>query len=122
MTTFKERVEALNKQIADIKEEFVAYIKDKNIPLEVRWEVFMKVPANLRGTSPWFERFEGLPEEFIGYDGPVYAERHQTVDMEFILDILGEIEDCDVDPAGIDIVAFKEDVLSKNLYSFTYDW
>jgi hypothetical protein len=119
---FKEQVEDLNKQIEAIKGEFATYIADKSIPLDERWEVFMNAPANLRETSPWIQRFKGLPEDFIGYDGPVYAERHQTVDMEFILDILGEIEEYDVDPDDIDIIAFKEDVLSKNLYSFTYDW
>jgi hypothetical protein len=114
---FKERVEDLNKQIEAIKSEFAAYIADKSIPLDERWEVFMNAPDNLQGSSPWIQRFKGLPKDFVGYDGPVYAERYQTVDVEYILDVISEI-----DPSKIDVVAFKEDVLSKNLYSFKYDW
>jgi hypothetical protein len=122
MTDFKQRVENLNKQIEQIREEFAQYIADKSINLDTRWQVFMEAPANLRGSSSWIVRFKGIPDDFVGYDGPVYAERHQTVNVGWILETIEEIEEYDVDPNSIDVIAFKEDVLSSNLYSFEYDW
>jgi hypothetical protein len=125
MSDFKRRVENLNKQIEAIRDEFAQYIADQSVDLDTRWQVFMDAPANLRGCSSWIVRFKGLPENFVGYAGPVWAERHQTVDVSYIMDVLSEIEESDVDPEDldkIDITAFKKDVLSRNLYSFKYDW
>jgi hypothetical protein len=116
---FKERVEDLNKQIEAIKREFEVYIADKSIPLDERWEVFMNAPADLRQHYCFLKYFKGVPDDFVSYDGYVPAARHETVSVDRILESLEEMVD---DVAEIDIVAFKEDVLSKNLYSFEYDW
>jgi hypothetical protein len=129
MTDFKQRVEEITKQIQTIKNEFEQYIADTNISLDERWDLFVKAPMALRNTSGWIERFEGLPEDFVMYDGYVYAERHQTVDVEHILEVAEDIvyntDDCTIDSvtvSQINITAFKENVLKRNLYSFVYDW
>jgi hypothetical protein len=120
---FKERVDILRSQIEEIKKEFAAYIADTSVPLDERWEVFMSAPSDLREHSRWIERFEGLPDDdFIGYGGPVWVERHQTVDISDILSVLEGQEDYDFDFSAVDVTAFKEDVLKRNLYSFEYDW
>jgi hypothetical protein len=120
---FKERVDTLRVQIEEIKKEFEQYIADTTISLDERWEVFMKAPKDLRNHSRWIERFAGLPDDdFIGYGGPVWAERHQTVDVGDILCVLENQEDYDFDFSAVDVTAFKEDVLKRNLYSFEYDW
>lgn len=102
------------------KRALIMHNIDDTIPLDVRWNVFMNAPHYLKSHSCWIERFNGLPEDFIGYDEPVHAERHRRVDMDYIMDVISDV--VDEDEYAIDVVAFKEDVLSRNLGSFEYAW
>lgn len=116
---FIAKIEELNKQIDAVREEFKFYITCDIVPLEDRWNVFLKAPPNLRVTKGYVQHFKGVPEDFIMYDGPLHAERYETIDVELILEALEQnLEEV----KGIDIEAFKEDVLSKNIYSYQYDW
>ena len=119
---FNDKVSALIKQIEEIKYEFSKYIADTSIPLEERWEVFMKAPEVLHNKDIWKTRFKGVPSDFVGNDGPLYAERHMEVDIQQYMEVLENPDDYNYDPSDVDIVAFKEDVLSRNIYSYTFDW
>lgn len=140
MDAIHELVFAANKMFQDLqqrKPEFEAYISNKTIPLELRWNLWEEAPECLKNTSGDIDslRFESFrlfgvnPDDAIGYEGEIYhAERYRTVYVEYILDALYEHEasapDCvlagSVDSSAI--VAFKEEVLSKNIYSAVYDW
>lgn len=97
-----------------------------------------------------FNILDCKPRDAIGYDGKyVRLERYETCSMEGMLDMITESffdydEDRDFDkiPEGFNwddfdfgaeswpefpvlsefIVAFKEEVLRKNIQSFKYDW
>lgn len=126
MTNFKQRIEEITSQIQAIKTEFEQYISDTSIPLDERWEVFTYAPSELRGHSPWVERFDGIPKDFVGHDGYVWAERYQTIYVTEILerydDIIHYPDDFDLKAGDFDIIAFKEGVLKRNIGSFDYDW
>lgn len=115
---FIAKIEELNKQIDAVREEFKFYITCDIVPLEDRWNVFLKAPPNLRLTKGYVQHFKGVPEDFVMYEGYVHVEKYETVDVEYILEMLEENEGLE----GVDIKAFKEDVLSKNIYSYQYDW
>lgn len=97
-----------------------------------------------------FRILECEPRDAIGYDGTyMNAERYETITMEGLLDRIkegffdwDENRDFDKIPEGFNwddfdfeanswpefpvlsefIVAFKEEVLRKNIQSFKYDW
>lgn len=124
-----------------ITEKLKVWVVDKDIPLEERWDTFIK--SGLGEHHVFLVKFKSLGEDFISYDGKFHAERHQTVDVEDIEQILldghghweGDWEgrwDGDGHWKGEEfiheeypeemIAEFKEEVLEKFLKSFEFDW
>ena len=114
-----QNVRVIKDVLAETKVYFEEYIKDTSIPLEERWEVWVEAPMALKGTDTCCTNtFKGLPEDYIGYGFPFSVERYQTSST---LELL-ECVECNGNNLAIDIVALKEDILARNLGSFTYDW
>ena len=113
-----QNVRVIKDVLAETKVYFEEYIKDTSIPLEERWEVWVEAPMALKGTDTCTSTFKGLPEGYIGCDLAFSVERYQT---RSTLELV-ECVECKDNNLAIDIVALKEDILARNLGSFTYDW
>lgn len=113
---------------ASLKSELEQLITNPNIPLDVRWDVWVKASSALKNSKRGIHSFSSLPEDFIMYE--IHAERYETIST---LRIIERVQEGDYCPEtgeavsyevsmGITINAVKEEILSKNLGSFTYDW
>lgn len=104
--------------ISNIKRLYLPYIQDKSIPLEDRWEIFGKVPQELKEHKIWIVHFPSEKKfgEICWYDD-FYVERHETVNL---IDLVRSINRNKWSQERID--AFKEDILQMNLGSFINDW
>lgn len=109
---------------------YVEYIKDKTIPLEERWEVFVEAPNEWKNNETWAVDFESeklLKTGNICWHSDFYIERHEIIYVvDFVLDRLPEYLETD-NYYGKDEIktiadAFKEEVIQKNLGSFVLDW
>ena len=129
----ESEIRDVQDRIATLKEDFARVIADTELPLEERWDLFVKAPDFLKEYKGWVEDFKAFPCEITWYDD-FNKERHETVDTVSIVESIVE----DVKYSGGDfeksklctrlgitpdvLVALKEEILSKNLGSFVYDW
>ena len=95
-----------------------AFITNKEIPLETRWGLWVKSPVEMKNVDRWCHEFECLPGYFFEDDQPYHLEKHETVECSLLVEMLME----DLAEHVVDIVALKEEILTKNLHSFTWDW
>lgn len=108
-----------------LQKRYKAFITDKKIPLADRWEVFRVAPSDWQESNTYIQHFaiEKKVGEIEWYD-KFYYERHETVHMyDFVDRIIENIEDEDEDTWTVELVdEFKEEILSRNLASFDFDW
>ena len=73
-----------------MKGDFEAFITDKSIPLNERWQVWEDAPESLKNTGGWvsdgrldaFELIGVNKRDAIGYEGTlIHAERYETVTL-----------------------------------------
>lgn len=117
----------LAKSIAEsTKNSFVEVIENKDIPLDVRWDLWVSAPSEMKERQRWIVHFKNLPDDLIGIDGPIWAERRETVYCADIIDrLLEENEYLRIDTdliSKINIDALREEILEMNLECFDYDW
>src|SRR5512139_1306993 len=111
-----------------LKDRFLAFIKDKDVPLDERWETFKEAPNEFLVHDLSVVTFEAeklLPrKEIVWYDGDFYIERYQVVHMtDFIEDMCADKIDMEEPGWTQELVdAFKEEILQTGLGSFEYDW
>ena len=123
MHTIFEKVEDLNKQLLVLKAEFSAFVCDKSIPLDERWESFCTAPPSLTEKSPWVWSFNCVE---INWYHDFNTEKHETVSLsDFINDQLSEL----IEEDGVErekweplIPLLKEEILAANTREFVYDW
>lgn len=108
--------------VFEAKTRLATHNIDKEIPLDVRWTVFVDAPEYLKETEPWTTTLEGMPRDFIGYDGPIYAQRRETIYSSYVVDTLEEDLDEEDFTEQVNMEVLKEGILRRNLGSFTYDW
>ncbi len=113
-----ERLEQFQNVIDGEKRIFEGYIKNKEYPLEDRWEIFIKAPDSLKEYQSWVIDLKGLTNNrtFSWYDD-FYVERYQTKDLD--ADFIERVEEKFPE---VDINSIKEQILENNLGSFRYDW
>lgn len=125
---------SIDHQITRAKDAFEYFIKDKSLPLEVRWETFVETPSYLKNHSMWYYSFK-CKEELNWYED-CGSERCSLVDLaEFITGLEENIEWAKeyAKTEGIDyvneewydeelIIKMKEEILTDNMGSFRYDW
>ncbi len=92
------------------------WVKDKNISLEERWEVFIK--SDLGTKSKFIERFIGIDSDDYDQEGPIYLSKYEYISVEKLLDLAIEAEVIFEN----DIILFKEDVLNRFIAGFKFDW
>lgn len=93
------------------------YVQNKENPLEERWNIF--IASELGDHLSYYEEFEGIDWGKHTLYNDFCCEKYQTIDaydiLSIIKDDLESFEDFQED-------VFKEDVLSKFIYSFKNDW
>lgn len=134
LSEIQATVELAKSLIESLKEPFEQTIKNKEIPLNERWELWCDSPVELKQTQCWIVRFASLPEDFVGIDGSIPTERRETV---FPVDIVSQIQydlttyerhpdwyddDYIEELRKINLDNLKEEILEMNLWSFDYDW
>lgn len=112
--TILEQYEEAVKSVTDLKDEFNKEIVRKDLPLDWRWKLFLSAPL-LHDSSPWVVDFKSLGR--VSWYDDFGTERYQTVNISDIVDVLIENEE-----PKEKIEAFMEEVLKRNLGSFTCDW
>lgn len=137
MDSLHELAKAIQEHIArfqELRPKFEAYIKNKEIPLELRWDLWENAPREMKRENGWassmrFEAFRLLgikPEDAIMCEGTIVrADRHQTVKYDWILESTEEYcEDRGISEELRDkvIAALQEEMLESNFYSAVYDW
>lgn len=121
------KIKKLEERIKDLKEEFKFEIANVNTPLKKRWKLFVDAPDPLRDHQSWIQHFdlENRVGDISWYDD-FYKERYALVRMVDIIDMCEEYLADGTPKGGFNtqekIDAFKEEILKKNLGSFTYDW
>lgn len=106
----------------ELKKQLLTFIQDKTIPLDERFAVWQAAPVTMKEHKTFTESFAGLPDDYVMYDGHVHADRHKTIKISDILEAAeGSYgEESQLSPENL--ILFKEDVLTKNINSFVYDW
>ena len=128
MTDIQTKIRQMELNVASVKLHFEKAITDENVPLEVRWDMFVNAPSYLKNTeysmcSAWDEYFG---KEYVMYDGQYHVERHSFV---VAADVIESAEDNKADDEYegrtweyFDINEAKEKILAANLYGAKYDW
>lgn len=129
-------IENIKIQQEAVKKEFAEIIKDQSIPLDERWFLFKNTPREFKEHYSWIVHFSALQEiKNLEHECFEHYERRESVDtVEYLADLFEENvyyyinypEECE---AGDEekytrdrLNRLKEEILSKNLGSFDYDW
>ena len=121
-------LENIDKDKAVMVTKFKEYITYKDIPLNSRWNIFVKSPQFLKNHDTCVPALDNLYEDFIMYDGPLHMDRHGEADAQDIYDAAinsnSRIQSGDFKHGKslIDIDLLREEILQMNLGSFEYDW
>lgn len=109
----------------ELKETYRNFISDKTVPLEDRWILFKIAPHDWKEHSRWVEYFSFeklLPEKEINWYDDFGYERCQSVDMYILIeDYFSDFVE-DLPNKEEIITTAKEEILSKNIGSFIFDW
>lgn len=150
LTVLKNTIDILEISISSKKKEFEAIIADKSIALKDRWKLFREAPYFLKDHAPWIEHFYMMDAD-ESQDPAAYRKqrdsdithnkefnRNEEVDVVDLIDqyrediVADEFPDTDFETINdldkitcskdIRLNEIKEDILSRNLGSFCYDW
>lgn len=123
--------EEIIKESDSIKKEFESYIKDKSIPLEKRWTLFLNSPDEINNHSEWLikTKSKGMKHILEGFeDSPeVYGRGKKVIVKELFEDVFlidqKIFNDLDYDEKELFLNKdAMEELLSKNCGSFCIDW
>lgn len=125
MPTLTEKIKKIGKEVESLKKDFAKFVKDKSLPLDERWGLFVEYGRIYGGEGSWVQHFkveQKLKHKEICWYDDFYVERRQTVELPQIIESIEENLCEDSDWTEELVVEFKEEILDKNMYSFTYDW
>jgi hypothetical protein len=115
--------------IADVRSDYLSYISDTSISLAERWAVFTETPDNMKEHESCYVTFECEQQmgEISWYDD-FYLDRGNVITTANMIELWRNhiLDEEDEDPEDkkwtqyLDSV--KEEVLARNLGSFTNDW
>lgn len=120
----QRRHSQLEVEINELKKEFKVMIVDKTIPLENRWRAFTTASAFLKDTHPWCINAKSIQHLLNQHhDGDnigqvLDCDRHSVVHASDMVNELKQFGWFKLE----DEIALKEELLSLNLGSWTYDW
>ena len=123
--SMEQEIEKLGENHERVMKQFTFMIKDRSIPLDIRWKLFVEAPDYLSNHTRWIEHFE-----FEGgkeFEKSLYRD-HQRGSFDAADVVEGGSESWDsatqtAIPADEKFVSdLKEHFLQKNLKSFEFDW
>ncbi len=110
----KEKIENYLTNKEKLKTDLKEWVKDKSIPLDERFEVFIK--SNLGDHRRFSESFNcKLGNVYLDY----LEQRYETQKVDEIIDFYNEYKEKFTET---DLITFKENVLEKFVKSFEFDW
>ena len=109
----KKEIEELEKLKLKITTNLKEWVKDRSISLDERWNLFFK--SNLGDHKNWIEDFKNLDSDDLVKSRDY--NRHETVYLEDLKEYGVESIESDEN-----YNEFREDVLSKFIKSFEWDW
>ena len=117
-----DRIKAILKATDVLVKDFEEWCKDKTIPLDERWDIFMKSGFGKHHTYYWdFKTFD----QNAFHDGE-HVRRYETCDPVRVIDEFGKGERLEdfIDQDNYDklVIDFKEEVLEKFIKSWNFDW
>ena len=121
-----EEFDKLKRTPEPLKDSYLEFIKNKQFSLKKRWEVFCEAPKSFKEHDGWMHHFdiEKKVGEMSWFDGPFYYDRRMDIKTESIIERLYDHLD-DEEPTRWTeelIQELQEEILEKNLGSFTLDW
>lgn len=129
-----DQMKKIQDQMKELKSNFELYIVNLSIPLEERWQTFINAPAEMKNHDHYGPSFKTLPNDFVMYEGPIHADRGETIKIKEMFETIEEsLEDIKNDSycgadwhlkcfKELDVNALKEEILTKNWGAFSYDW
>ncbi len=111
-----EKKNDLKAAASVLKERFETWLKDKSIPVDERWDLWLRAPSEIKNHSSFIEHFKFRGEEISWYDD-FYEQKGATVMLENVIESIAEDEE-EIEP----INNLKDQILERNLESFIYDW
>lgn len=107
------------ERLVELKSDFEVYIADRTIPLDTRYQFWEFSPDCLKNQKSCIQNLELDGTEIYWFDAPLYENRGADILMTNLFDRLSEEPDIYPEDA---VNALKEEILEKNLHSFTLDW
>lgn len=110
MTNLIERATLAIEQLEAIKTELALECGNKNIPHEVRWELFQAWnKLGISNSASYYEGFDDICMKYLDksecfvYDGLIHVDRYQTVDL---VNAIGQLLEnlADVESSGFEAV------------------
>lgn len=103
---------------SEVKEYIIQTIKNKNISLEDRWNLFIQ-NKNLFPIRSFLVYYPEIETNDINYYDDFGYERHQTVDVVELVEL---IEEGDYLKFNIDLNKLKEEIMESRYSGFVFDW
>lgn len=115
-----KQVKHLETQVKLYKDLVEEYLANTNEPIDERWALYQELPSFLRNHVSYMQDFlvktDGTFLELVEVSD--HFGRHELIRVhDFLEDWAGAIVE-----HGVDTVATREYILSKNLGSFENDW
>lgn len=139
---YNQRENSFKQEALDMKKEFENYITDKSIPILERWNVFINSSDNLKNNLSAMVKFnhvrlqamiensmhsnrrgmqhtmKKIMSNFVE-DDEIQGYRFCDPDFEYDED---ELTEEDFQKFNQELEQALEEILSKNIASFVYDW
>lgn len=120
----KNEVDILNSLIEMFEEtqriaknNLIKFIQNKGIPLDTRWEMYLKHGSKILPVDSYYYHPEGIDwNKHTLYDD-FYCEMYETMTVDHMTDILDGADDIKVDWN-----LYKESWMGKAIWGFINDW
>jgi len=113
----KEKIQAALDVLSSCKAEFKEWVKDKSIPLDERWKLF--IDSKLGDRKGYYQSFKNFNSN--DYYDKFYWDRHMTIEVDDMYE-RGCEDNFEYFGSPEKANEFREDVLNKFIYSFNNDW
>jgi len=126
-----EKLKALQAQRQELRVELEETLKNREVPLEDRWELFEEHGESILETTGWIEHFKTLDQASKGssfdYCDEFYVERRQELTYVFIIERLedrldNKFYENDTCLTEEQINELKEEMLQTGHCGFVNDW
>lgn len=113
-------IQEMQAQIDARVKEVLSELKDTSVPLDERWEAFIKISEKVKlPIQSYGDGFvDYLGDNMTLYDD-FYIERHQTVKY---VDMAEQFDELETEISAENIAEWKEKVLQSGYGAFIHDW